>query len=81
MGKLKEIKGYLRLILVKLQSIKSDIVRTDDRWHDWDFEEITKELSKWVGLTQLSQTQSMIKGENSCCKKNKGTENPLHNAT
>ena len=34
MGKLKEIEGYLRLILVKLQSIKSDIVRTDDRWHD-----------------------------------------------
>ena len=34
MGKLKEIEGYLRLILVKLQSIKSDIVGTHDRWHD-----------------------------------------------
>ena len=34
MGKFKEIKGYLRWTLVKLQSIKSDIVRTDDRWHD-----------------------------------------------
>ena len=34
MGKLKEIEGYLRLILVKLQNIKSDIVRTHDRWHD-----------------------------------------------
>ena len=30
-GKLKEIKGYVRLTLDKLPSIKSDLVRTDDR--------------------------------------------------
>ena len=48
MGKLKEIKGYLRSILDKLPSIKSDLVKTDERWHDWDFEELTKEISKWV---------------------------------
>ena len=48
MGKLKEIKGNIRLTLDKLPSIKSDLVRTDDRWHDWDFEELTKEFSKWV---------------------------------
>ena len=34
MGKLKEIKGYVRLTLEKLPSIKSDLVRTDYRWHD-----------------------------------------------
>ena len=48
MGKLKEIKGYVRLTLYKLPSIKSDLVRTDDRKHDWDFEELAKELSKCV---------------------------------
>ena len=48
MSKLKEIKGYVRLTLDKLPSIKSDLVRTDGRWHGWDFEELTKELSKWV---------------------------------
>ena len=48
MGKLKEIKGYVRLTLDKIPSTKSDLVRMDDRWHDWDLEELTKELSKWV---------------------------------
>ena len=47
MAKLKEIKGYVRLTPGKLSSIKSDLVRTDDRWHDLDFEELTKELSNW----------------------------------
>ena len=48
MGKLKEIKGYVRLTLDKLPGIKSDLVRTDDKWQDWDFETLTKELSKWI---------------------------------
>ena len=76
MSKLKEIKGYVRLTLDKLPSIKSDLVRTDDRWHDWDFEELTKELSKWVDRNPVT-----IKGENSCCKQNKGTENLVYTAT
>ena len=46
-GKLKEIKDYVRLTPEKLPNIKSDLVRTDDRWHDLDFEELTKELSNW----------------------------------
>ena len=48
MGKLKQIKGYVRLTPDKLPSIKSDLFRIDDRSLDWDFEELTKELSKWV---------------------------------
>ena len=48
MGKLKEIKGYVRLTLDKLPGIKSDLVRKDDKWQDWDFETLTKELSKWI---------------------------------
>ena len=77
-GKLKE---YIRLTLNKLLSIKSDLVRIVDGWHDWDFEELTKELSKWVDRNPVSQTQSMIKGENSSCKQNEGTENPVYTAT
>ena len=34
MGKLREIKGYVRLTLDKLPNIKSDLVRTDEKWHD-----------------------------------------------
>ena len=48
LGKLKEIKGCVKLTPGKLLSIISDLVRIDDRWHDWDFEELKKELSKWV---------------------------------
>ena len=48
MGKLKEIKGYVRLTLDKLPGIKYDLVRTDDKWQGWDFETLTKELSKWI---------------------------------
>ena len=40
MGKLKEIKGNVRLTPDKLPSIKSDLVRTDD------FEELTKRMFK-----------------------------------
>ena len=46
MGKLTEIKGYARLTLDKLPNIKSNLVIRDGRWHDWDFEELTKEFSK-----------------------------------
>ena len=48
MGKLKEIKAYVRLTLDKLPGIKYDLVRTDDKWQGWDFETLTKELSKWI---------------------------------
>ena len=37
MGKLKEINGYVRLALDKLQGIRTDLVRTDDDWKDWKF--------------------------------------------
>ena len=46
MGKLKRNKkNYVRSTLDKLPSIKFDLVRTDDRWHDWDFEKLIKEQS------------------------------------
>ena len=37
MGKLKEINGYVKLTIDKLQGIKADLVRTDDDWHEWKF--------------------------------------------
>ena len=38
MGKLKEISGYVRMTLDKLEGIRGDhLVRTDDNWQDWDF--------------------------------------------
>ena len=50
MGKLREIKDYVRLTLDRLPGIKSNLVKlkADDKWDDWDFEVLTKELSKWI---------------------------------
>ena len=37
MHKLKDIKGYVRLTLNKLPLIRTDLVRLDDEWKEWDF--------------------------------------------
>ena len=52
-GKLEKTKVFVKLILDKLASMKSDLVRADYIWHDWDFEELKKELSKWVDCNSV----------------------------
>ena len=34
LGKLKEISGYVRMSIDKLQGIRGDLVRTDDIWRE-----------------------------------------------
>ncbi|XP_068707690.1 uncharacterized protein [Montipora foliosa] len=48
MGKLKEINGYVRMTLDKLEGIKGDLVRTDDNWQEWDFPKLLEALRKWT---------------------------------
>ena len=48
MGKIKEINGYVRLTLDKLQGIRADLVRTDDDWQDWKFPQLVEALEKWT---------------------------------
>ena len=48
MGKLDEIKGYVRLTLDKLPCIRADLVRTDDGWQDWNFLDLLEALRKWT---------------------------------
>ena len=31
-GKLKEVTGYVRMTIDKLEGIRNDLVRTDDHW-------------------------------------------------
>jgi hypothetical protein len=35
MGKLKEVKGFIRSTLDKLPGIRADLVRSDDDWQEW----------------------------------------------
>lgn len=37
MGKIKEINGYVWVILDKLFGIRVDFVCLDDNWYDWVF--------------------------------------------
>lgn len=34
LGKLREVNGYVRMCIDKLEGIRADIVRTDDNWQE-----------------------------------------------
>ena len=46
MGKLNKINGYVRFTLDKLCGIKADLVRTDDNWQNWGFNELIEAICK-----------------------------------
>ena len=48
MGKIKEMNEYARIILDKLQGIRADLVRNDDHWQDWKFQQLAEALEKWT---------------------------------
>ena len=48
MGKIREVNGYVRMTLDKLEGIRGDLVRTDDNWQDWDFPHLLEALRKWT---------------------------------
>ena len=48
MGKLGEVNGYVRMTLNKLEGIRGDLVRTDDDWLEWKFNQLVEALRKWT---------------------------------
>ena len=38
----------MRVTLDKLQSIRVDLVRNDDNWQDWKFQQLVEALKKWT---------------------------------
>ena len=48
MHNLRDIKGYVRLILDKLPGIRADLVRLDDVWQEWGFPTFVESLHKWT---------------------------------
>ena len=53
LGKLKEVNGYVRTSLDKLEGIQGDLVRTDDDWREWDFTKFVDALRKWTERNPL----------------------------
>ncbi len=48
MGKLKEINGFSRATLDKLEGIRSDLVRIDNNWQDWGFPQLCDAIRTWT---------------------------------
>ena len=43
-GKIKEMNGYVRVTLDKPQGIVADLVRNDDNWQRWKFQQLVEAL-------------------------------------
>lgn len=48
LGKLKEVNGYVRATIDKLEGIRGDLVRTDDNWQEWEFPQLIEAMRKWT---------------------------------
>ena len=44
MGKLREIKGYVKFVLDKLGGKITNLVQMNDNWQNWDFPEFIEAL-------------------------------------
>ena len=38
----------MRVILDKLQGIQGNLVRNNDNWRDWNFQQLVEALDKWT---------------------------------
>ena len=48
LAKLREISGYVRMTINKLEGIGGDLVRTDGEWQEWEFPKLVLALRKWT---------------------------------
>ena len=48
LGKIKEVNGYVRMMLDKMEGIRENLVHTDDNWQDWEFPHLLEALRKWT---------------------------------
>ena len=57
MGQLNIINGYVRTVLDRLPGIRSDIVRYDDNWQEWEFPQFVTTLEKWTQRNPISNNE------------------------
>ena len=65
MGKIREIKGFVRTTLEKLPGIRADLVRIDDNWQEWGFPELIESLKKWCDRNPLLSEERKADHSNS----------------
>ena len=59
LGKLKEIAGYVRMTIDKLEGIRGDLVRTDYSWQEWKFPELIEALGKWTVRNPIKKEEKI----------------------
>ena len=55
----------MRATLDKLKGIKADLVRGNEGWQEWSFDDLLKELKKWKDINPIeekSEPRDQIKG-------------------
>ena len=64
------VNGYIRAVFDRLPGIRSNKVRNDDNWQEWEFPQFVTALEKWTQRTRyLIMTLRMeldIMGKKSC---------------
>ena len=60
MGKIKEMNGYVRVTLDKLQGIRADLVKNDYNWQDWKFQQLVEALEKWTERNPIPLSDNEI---------------------
>ena len=61
LGKLRQVNGYVRMCLEKLEGIRGDLVRTDDDWCQWDFPKLVDALRKWTERNPVKTNDKLKK--------------------
>ena len=55
LGRLADVKGNVRSTLDKLKGIKTDLVRGNETWRDWEFKDLLRELKKWTDINPVEE--------------------------
>ena len=56
LGKVHELKGYVRTTLDKLVHLRSHLVQFDDDWKNWEFGDLVESLRKWTDRNPAVQS-------------------------
>ena len=56
LGKLQDVKGNVRCVIDKLKGIKSDLVRGQSGWQDWDFPQLVNALKLWKDINPVESS-------------------------
>ena len=50
LAKLRDVAGNVKAVLDKLKGIESDLVRSHERWQEWDFRQLLKAIKRWKDI-------------------------------